>query len=220
MKMNTSLLCTPIRVADYKSTLKEITQLSSFQPNNYRIKIPVGWVFVIRNLTRRLTALAKGHPELENFVIFRIGQLNTGDLFTEVSHPKNRSVIGLIRKAEIQCSRTCQLCSAPGRVYQVDDNQRSWCADCAAPHLLLMDIETFDERLNEDLGNPKFSIRRMPASLRTGFRKWLESSGPQNPIIGGEVGTWYAREWRMALRPMEVHLKEILRSGALKGSAP
>lgn len=217
MEQKIKVLSKPIGVAEYKAAMKDITQQACFKRPNYRIKIPMGWVFNIRDLTRDLMALVKGSPDLENFQVHRIAQLGAGDLFADVSHSHNRSIQGLLRSATVRCSHTCQACGVPGRPYLIGDNHRSWCADCAAPALLLADLKSLDERLLEDFGSPTFSVRRMPAGLRPGFRKWVAVQEQRMPELGDTVGTWLARDWRTALRPLELALKELQDSGRLLG---
>jgi hypothetical protein len=213
MEQKIKVLSKPIGAAEYKAVMKEITYQECFQQHNYRIKIPMGWVYVIRDLTRDLMVLVKGNPDLENFRIHRMAQLGTGELFVDVSYPHNRSVTGLLRKAQVRCSHTCQICGVPGRHYLFGDTNRSWCADCAAPALLLADIERLDERLLEDFSSATFAVRRMPAGLRLGFRKWVALQEERMPDLADMVGTWHARDWRTALRAMESALKEFSKRG-------
>jgi hypothetical protein len=213
MEQKIKVLSKPIGAAEYKGVMKEITRLECFQQHNYRIKIPMGWVYVIRDLARDLMVLVKGNPDLENFRIHRIAQLNTGDLFVDVSYPHNRSIQGLLRKALVRCNHTCQLCGIPGRHYLISDMNRSWCADCAAPALLLADIERLDERLLEVFSSETFAVRHMPAGLRLGFRKWVALQEERMPDLADMVGTWHARDWRTALRPMESALKAFSKRG-------
>lgn len=214
-----TMLSKPILLADYNAVIKEITQQPCFGVNNYRINVPMGWIFIIKDLTRDLTALAKGNPEMENFQIYRFAKLTTGDLFTEVSHSDNRSVKGLLRKAMERSRHTCQCCGIPGRRYRIEDVHRSWCPDCAAPFLILTDIKQLDGLLVQNFGSPTFPVRQMPVGLRQGFRKWVALHEKRMPEIGDEVGTWHAREWRTALRPMESALTDLQDSGRLKGDA-
>lgn len=214
-----TILSKPILVADYKAAIKELTQLPCFTENNYRIKIPMGWIFIIRDLVRDLTAAAKGNQEMADFQIYRLAQLNTGDLFAELSHSNNRAVKGLVRKAIERGRHTCQCCGITGRRYRIGEIHRSWCPDCAAPLLILADIRTLDELLLKSFGSPTFPVRHMPTGLRHGFRKWVALHESRMPEPSDEVGTWYAREWRSALRPMESALNKLLDSGRLRGDA-
>lgn len=214
-----TILGRPIQIADYKAAMTELTQLPCFVSNNYRVKIPMGWIYIIRDLARDLTTLAKGNPDLENLQIYRIAQVVSGDLFTEVSHYNNRSVKGLLRKAMERSRHTCQCCGIAGRRYRIEDIYRSWCPDCAAPFLILTDIQQLDDLLVKSFRSPTFAVRQMPAGLRQGFRHWVALHEKRMPEIGDEVGTWHAREWRTALRPMESAVKDLQDSSRLRGDA-
>lgn len=209
--MNTTInsLSTPIRVAAYKAGLKIITRRPCFQENRYRIKIPMGWIAVVDDFTRNLSTLRQSHPEMQDLTVYRISQTSAGQLHAEFNFAEHRSLTGILRKAKIRSEHTCQCCGAPGRRYRLSDSKRSWCPTCAAPALLLADIERLDERLQQDFGRPTFEVRHMPAGLRESFHAWVARQEQRPPGVRETVGAWHAREWRSALRPFEAALKKL-----------
>lgn len=216
--MNTTTTSAGTRMpnARVKAAMKDISGRPCFVKGHHRLKFPVGWIDAVNDMTRSLVALQKGNRDLENLVVYRITQLNNGHLFAEFNCTNQHSVNGILRKTQIRCQNTCQVCGAPGRRYAQQDVYRSWCPTCAAPALLLDDIARLDEQLKAAFSEPTFPVRKMPSGLRASFRAWVALHEAKAPGIRDSVGTWYAREWRAALRPLEAAVRKLRNDGQVE----
>lgn len=193
----------PISTVEYQAGRKRIKAHAFMRQDDYCFVIPRGWIYVTEEMMSAFADLLPGNTAQEDFIIRGIRGNRKDEMEVEFGYSSNASVAGVLRKFLVKAQNTCRFCAAPGKAYKVEGWRRVLCPTCAAPLLLLKDLEQFDEHLMAMSGESAFHMARMPAGLRTGCRRWIAL---QEDYCHGEpdaVAPWHAYEWRDALRPLE-----------------
>lgn len=191
-----------ISAAQYQAGRKRVKAHKFMRQDDFCFVIPRGWIYVTEQMIGAFADLLPGNPALEDFYIRGI-RSRKDELEVEFSYYSDTSVAGVLRKYLVKTRNTCRFCAAPGKVYKVEGWRRVLCPTCAAPLLLLKDLEQFDERLMAMSGESTFRMARLPAGLRAGFRRWIALQEDRQQGEQDTVAPWHAYEWRHAVRPIE-----------------
>lgn len=191
-----------ISTAQYQAGRKRIKAHKFMRQDDYSFVIPRGWIYVVEEMMRAFADLLPGNTALEDFSIRGI-RARKDELEVEFGYSSDASVAGVLRKYVVKARNTCRFCAAPGKVYKVEGGRRVLCPTCAAPLLLLKELEQFDERLRAMSGESTFRMARMPAGLRAGCCRWIALQEDRCHGEPDAVASWHAYEWRHALRAVE-----------------